>query len=194
MSRGNEPAPQCKWCDAPAARKCGRIRLCRRHARLSQMSATARYRGNLAPSRAELEAMVPSDMRCSSCERTMNWFASDGADTVIVLQHDRAGTVRMICQSCNARHGQMPGDSFYHLPKGKRQCPDCKEIKDLTDFWKDRSGERFGDAFTYCKDCHNRHRREYRALHRETVNAKRRSYYHARKEAGNPIPQRRNNV
>ena len=87
----------------------------------------------------ELEAMfktlVDSGMVCPACGRKMNWRKSEGVSTIVTLQHDRAGDLRLICLGCNSRHQHYPGDSFYDLPEGKKHCPSCGKIKPLAEFY-----------------------------------------------------------
>jgi rRNA maturation endonuclease Nob1 len=83
----------------------------------------------------------------------MNWFASDGRSTVISLQHDRSGDIRLMCHACNTRHAKMPGDLFYEVGPDKHRCPRCERILPLNAFWKDRSGDKWRNRWSYCKDC-----------------------------------------
>jgi hypothetical protein len=53
----------------------------------------------------------------------MNWWLTEGSSTVITLQHDRDGTIRLICKGCNSRHHLHPGDSYYQMPRGHKRCP-----------------------------------------------------------------------
>lgn len=154
---------QCSLCDFPATQFHGRRKLCDRHYRLNNMVYRSRYRNQVTPTLAELELLIPADMRCPTCLRTMNWLAKDGHSTVAAIQHDRGGAVRILCQGCNARHGKMPGDSFYSLPPGMKVCGKCGEIKTLDEFHL-RSSSGFSRRAFRCKPCQaERDRKRYSA-------------------------------
>lgn len=125
----------CPFCGNPATRLVrGNAGYCDQHARFLQMRHGAAVGGKFAPPIFQLEQMVPAGMKCPTCTRQMNWYTRDGWSTVAVLQHDRNGSVRIICQGCNVRHGHMPGDSFFELPKGHKLCRNCEFIKPLNEF------------------------------------------------------------
>lgn len=132
----------CAWCGGESIVKQGRLWLCRRHYRFQQMRVGAKRHGKTVPTYLELENLFSwlKDMKCSHCERAMNWLGREGQATVISLQHDReTGKFRFLCRSCNTRHVFHPGDSFYSFPKDKRRCFMCKEIKPKSHFYIDRS-------------------------------------------------------
>jgi hypothetical protein len=158
--------------------------------RFRQMRTIAKHRGKSVPSMEELEALLPLDMNCPICKRAMNWRSAEGRSTVITLQHDRSGAHRLICHACNTRHAKMAGDSFYALPADHKRCPKCESIKPISEFWKDRSGERWKDTYAYCKSCSAANTRSWRSKNLERAKRYQREYYHARKAAGNPIPRR----
>lgn len=163
------PAFTCKWCDAPAVRKQGRIWLCPKHYRFQQMRVRARRYGKAVPKYSALNGMVAAlgqEFQCPACRRSMNWLGADGQSTVATLQHDRDGTMRLLCRACNTRHGAYPNDEFYALPDGHKRCPRCKRILPLTDFWVDR-GARWQNKKTYCKECSNAYHREWARKQRE---------------------------
>lgn len=164
--------------------------LCKRHTRFSQMRSCARQHGKSVPSLAELEALADSlrGFRCPGCLRKMNWMAIEGQATVVSLQHDRSGYIRLLCRSCNARHASLPGDSFYEIPTGHKFCPDCKRVLKHDSFHADRSG-RWKDRSTYCRECSNARLLEWRRKNREACCERRRAYYHKRIADGNPIPR-----
>ena len=156
--------------------------------RMLQMRWAAKYNGKTVPSIAELEAMIPKDIVCPECKRKMNWFRKEGHSTVITLQHDRDGKHRILCQGCNVRHAFMRRDDFYKFPKDKKRCYVCGTVKPLTEFWTDNS-TRWMNKFGKCKPCGNKKHQEWVARNREVYNARKRAYYHKRKNSGNPIPR-----
>lgn len=140
-------------CASASAGKRGKSYYCAKHLRLIQMNADAKQNGKQAPSFAELESLIPQDMKCSACARTMNWLRTGGMSTQVTLQHDRSGQIRLICFGCNTRHASLPGDLLYEIPKGHRYCPGCHLIKSESSFWQRKSKRR--DVFIpRCKDCH----------------------------------------
>ena len=141
----------CAWCEEPAHIKQGRILLCQVHYRISSMRILAKRDGKVSPSRDEIEAAIPNPLICSCCDREMNWLRSDGASTQITLQHDRRGSIRLICLGCNVRHSVHPSDTFYTIPAGKKRCPDCEMVLPVADFSKDRS--RPIGLKSYCRPC-----------------------------------------
>lgn len=117
----------------------GRIMLCVVHYRMSSMRSRATRDGKSVPTISEIEALVPSPFRCEPCGRDMTWLREQGASIQVSLQHDRSGEVRLICLGCNTRHGAHPGDSFYRMPKGHKQCRSCKQVLPFSSFVVDRS-------------------------------------------------------
>jgi len=179
---------KCSRCNEPSCAKQGHQWLCEKHYRFRQMRGKAQQRGLAVPTYEWLEANVPDGMICCWCKRTMNWLQRDGASTVITLQHDRSGELRLICLACNSRHARFSGDEFYSLPIDKKPCPACKQVLPLSAFCIDRS-KRWQDRKSMCRQCSTDVHREWVRRNREEVNAKRRAYYHKRIREGNPIPR-----
>lgn len=147
---------QCAWCDEPKHVKQGRISLCAMHYRISSMRACARRNGKLVPTRQEIEWFA-LNMSCFGCGKEMHWLAVDGRKDQATLQHDRDGTIRLLCLSCNVRHSHNPDDSFYELPKNHKHCPDCEKVLPYSSFCKDKS--RPVGLKSYCRGCaKNRHK------------------------------------
>lgn len=140
---------------------------CSKHFRFMQMRWHAKRYGKTVPSFEELESLVPIDMRCRHCNQSMNWLQTDGKRTQITLQHDRNGTHRLICFSCNARHAFMPGDLFYALKAGERYCPRCKTVKLESDFNRDNKPQRTVKLATICKVCSKAHCAQWRAKRKQ---------------------------
>ena len=153
----SEDTTPCAHCGAPAIFIMNQW-VCAKHYRFRSMRYSARHSGKKVPSRDWLEANVPEGMVCPCCSRVMNWRIHEGRPTVITLQHNRDGTMAMICQSCNSRHQHMPGDSFYSLPEGMRRCPKCGEIKPR--------GE-FASSMHPCVPCHRKVHQVWRSANRE---------------------------
>jgi hypothetical protein len=103
------------------------------------MRGTSQQRGLPTPTIAQLEAMVPDDMRCVGCGRSMVWSREECRSRVMTLQHDRSGLFRFICQGCNTKHASMPGDTFYGLQVGHKFCAGCNQQKPVAEFATDRS-------------------------------------------------------
>lgn len=141
----------CSWCIRPAHIKQGRIMLCQMHYRISSMRSNAKRHGKAVPSREQIEAMIPSPFECSSCNREMTWVGKFGASQKATLQHDRSGSMRIICLGCNTRHAHHPGDTFYDIPDGKKLCPDCSRVLPISSFCKDKS--RPIGVKSYCREC-----------------------------------------
>jgi hypothetical protein len=157
----------CARCSQPRVR----LSYCEKHLRFRQMRSDSQKRGKAIPTPEQLETLVPIDMRCPICVRPMHWNGVPRSQ-VISIQHDRNGDFRLICFSCNRKHADMPGDSFYDVPKGSRYCYACKAVKPESDFYQSRKTP--GQFYTGCKACNavknaaweraNReHRREYRS-------------------------------
>src|SRR6056297_1825930 len=154
--------------------------------RFRGMRYKAKDDGKYMPSFGELESVVPRDMRCPSCSTEMNWFARDGHKSVMTLQHDRDGSIRMLCLSCNTRHAFCEGDSFYDIPNGHKPCAGCDEIKPLDEFWTDNH-RRWESKQTYCKSCAAERGQEWRKANREKYNRYMREYRDKRKQKGRPV-------
>lgn len=181
---------KCARCLDASVIKQGRQWLCPRHYRFGQMRANAKRYGKLTPSHEWLEENIPADMICRRCSRQMNWRQKDGAATVVCLQHNRDGTMEIICLSCNTRHGQMRGDEFYDLPPDSKRCPGCGQVKLLSAFCTDRAGK-WKSKKSNCRSCSKSAHDAWVKANRIKYNETRRAYYHARKASGNPIPRSR---
>lgn len=144
------PAFPCAWCDSASHIKQGRILLCPMHYRISSMRSRARRDNKYVPKREEIEALAEC-LNCLGCGRLMNWLRSDGASTQVTLQHDRSGTIRLLCLACNTRHAKHPDDSYYDLPKDHKRCPDCETVLPRSAFALDRS--RPIGLKSYCRQC-----------------------------------------
>lgn len=179
---------KCSLCDLPSTIVQGHQHLCDLHYRFGQMRCNARRYGKDVPTREQLAQMIPDNLECPVCDRKMNWRARDGTATVVTLQHDRGGRMRMLCLSCNVRHASFIDDSFYSHDQLKRICPRCRVKKDFSQFSKDRL-RRWKSANTYCRPCRTQMHYEWAQKNKTRENKKRRNYYHQRRKTGNPIPR-----
>lgn len=131
--------------------------LCSRHYRISQMRSEAKKRGKRIPSYDNLEAMIDDlgpEMICIGCDRKMLWFRRSGDPSrTISLQHNRDGTMSLICVSCNTRHHSYPGDSFYDRDKSLRRCGKCEKELPLDNFYPSKGRGHWRDRVSFCKSC-----------------------------------------
>lgn len=149
--------------------------------RIRQMRRDAHRNKKAVPTAEALEKLaelVASDgMKCPACRRAMNWLFKDGRSTVVTLQHDRSGVIRLICKGCNSRHHLHPADTFYDLPEGHKRCPRCEAVKPVDAFYRLATGE----IVSACRECERRsqlaryHRspEAKRAKHQEWLKANR---------------------
>jgi hypothetical protein len=138
------------------------------------MRANAKRHCKKVPSRDELALMVEScNMECVGCGRKMNWLSIDGKSTVASLQHNRDGTMCLLCRACNTRHATFDGDSFYDNKKTHHPCRDCGEVLIKSEFHKDRS--RPLGIKSYCKSCCNKRHQEWSSKNRKSINLKQRN-------------------
>jgi len=148
----------CRTCRQPSVRLVsGEKYFCAIHYRMYHMRVAARKHKKTCPSSADLtklvEAVVANGMVCVGCRRTMLWI-TEGPGTrsnVISLQHDRDGTIRLICLGCNSRHQHFPGDTFYQAPEGHKWCHGCERLLPLSGFWISRKNTT--GVTTLCKTC-----------------------------------------
>lgn len=179
---------QCKRCENQSYIKQGRIWLCKKHYRFQQMRSSAKRNNKTVPSYEKLESLfLQIQFQCPCCKRKTNWLSKEGKDTVISLQHDRSGDFNLVCLSCNARHDDFIGDTFYSRNDNEKICARCKTSKPLSDYYGDQ--KKLNKKKSYCKPCANLYLNEWKAKNRRKQNEWRRRYYHARKESGNPIPR-----
>lgn len=149
---------KCSQCNESGYRFQGRRWLCILHYKIEMMRSSSTATGKYRPSVAELEALFVAlkadGMRCPVCRTELVLIRKDIKaewHKAISIQHDRSGAVRLICQLCNTRHDDFPGDEFYDLPAGHKRCPTCKNIKPFSAFYKLRKD---GDSLqSYCKEC-----------------------------------------
>jgi len=141
---------KCKWCNSIGYKKQGQLYLCKKHYRFQRMRVMEKYNGKEVPSYKYLESL--NYKNCYKCKVKMNWLAKDGRKTMITLQHDRDGTIRFLCMSCNGRHANFKDDkSFYQDNPNKKLCHECGKIKSLKFFHKYIGS--FKKVAVYCKKC-----------------------------------------
>lgn len=108
--------------------------------RISRMIRGAKLGKKRIPTREELSALLlarqADDMKCPACGQTMNWGDTSNRPATVSLQHDRSGTIRLICLRCNVRHQHYPADDFYTAPNDHKHCWGCGRTLALTEFWK----------------------------------------------------------
>ena len=178
----NDGGPACAWCDRSAHIRQGRILLCEVHYRLSSMRSTAKRAGKEAPTVKEMESLIPSPLVCGGCHRPMNWLQSQGASTQATFQHDRDGTLKIVCLSCNTKHACHPGDSFWSVPEGHKRCASCDRVLGAAAFSRDRS--RPCGLKSSCKECSHSQHTQWRTENRDYYNGKQREN-RARRAAAN---------
>lgn len=157
----------CRYCDRPATIHRVHRHACFIHCRIDPMQTCARSRGLYTPTAEELVSLfndlITKGMKCGHCQSVMVW--NGRAANVVTLQHDRNGTIRLLCLSCNSRHYTYPGDEFYNYPLNWAFCPMCKTAKHESNFYRKRNGRRS----SYCKSCkHLIAKREYAAIKERT--------------------------
>ena|SRR6185295_4705760 len=177
---------KCSRCEQLSVIKQGHQWLCPKHYRFGQMRANAKRNGKLVPSHEWLESSVPAKMICVHCRRKMNWRSRDGHSTTICLQHNRDGSLALICIACNTRHGTRSRDDFYKIPRSHKWCPDCKKSLPLSSFCTDNSG-RWKNKKSICRKCSTKRHAKWVSKNRAALNEKRRKYYHRRIAEGRPI-------
>lgn len=137
------------------------------------MRIEAKREGKSVPSTRDIEQLASGGMFCYACGDEMFWHISMspcGRKKVASLQHDRSGTVRLLCVGCNSRHQHMPGDSFYSLEPGYKWCRRCKRVLLLSKFSVYGSDSRHsGQVYSYCKSCNRERSKKYRKNHLEKV-------------------------
>lgn len=144
----------CSKCFRPGYRFRGERWLCVIHHRFDCIKTSAKSSGKTVPTNEQLKELanelIQNNMKCEPCGAKMQWVKESGGLNTVSLQHDRSGRFRFICLKCNSRHDDLPGDTFYDLPKGHWRCPHCKEIKPLTDFYTNSADKIHGGC---CKSC-----------------------------------------
>lgn len=162
---------QCSVCKEPATIFSKQTNLCVIHYRMRQMRYDAQASGKVIPTDSAIQALfdsaAASGMKCSVCSVKMNWLKRDGVKTIATLQHDRDGTFRLLCLSCNVKHQFWPEDSFYTREPGHKRCTRCEATLPL-----DKFRVRDGYPNSTCRKCDSQMAtirvRELRAKRRAT--------------------------
>lgn len=170
----------CAHCKEPGNYRNGRQLFCAIHYRMKDMRTKAKVYGKTVPSREQIkilfDILVKNGMRCPGCQCLMHWTVRLGPlRSVVSLQHDRSGQIKLICQSCNTRHHHVKGDLFYEIPKGSKYCCGCNQILTL---------ESFSSSSTSLLAVRSRCRKCSYELKKKWVNANRKrasDYEHARR-------------
>jgi hypothetical protein len=149
-----------RTCDLDAFKRRTNAVYCARHYRFAQMRSDSVKRGKAVPSFEQLEALAESasasgQLTCPSCSRAMVWLSTMGdRSSVVSLQHDHSGEMRLICMSCNARHHYLPNDAWYAVPDGSKACSKCGAIKPFDSFQRDKS--KVTGRIAQCRECRSR--------------------------------------
>lgn len=182
---------------------CGEVRVdygvktrCIMHERIRQMIKAAKEAHKYTPSMQELEDLFwgAKNMMCKHCGKKMKMRAGkDGRrGCVITLQHNKDGSLDLICQSCNTKEGHTKHDKAFSMPKGKYVCSQCCDMKDIHMFAKCATNHKGHSSV--CKQCvkiyyrNNQEtiraqKKEYNRANRTTINAKARARRAAKKVA-----------
>lgn len=171
-----KPQTICYRCGEPSARYRSGQWLCPRHYRFLSMRESAKRRKVMIPSDEQLQSILDAaGLECPVCQRPMNWLRENRTQTVVTLQHDRDGTMRFLCMSCNCRHFAYEGDSFYEVGPDQKRCNHCGAVKPLAEFCTDNGG-RWANKHNVCKPCAAKAHQEYIAKNRAAYNAYMRDY------------------
>ena len=175
------PAKRCSKCVRPAYMRQGHQWLCAMHYRFGQMRANAKRNGKEVPTHDQLNDLMEATngSRCFGCHKIMNWLSGTNQSLVISLQHDRDGTLRLLCRGCNTRHAIHPGDTYYAVPTNGKWCPDCDLVLTRDQFCRDRS--RPIGLKSYCKACSKKKHDLWRKKNRTHYNAYQRKQRATRK-------------
>jgi uncharacterized protein with PIN domain len=178
----NYPAGFCSKCGSVSGyRTDSGTDYCIKHRRFMQMKTFAKSVGKTVPSYDELESLLPADMKCPVCGRSMTWLASEGKPMQVSLQHDRDGTHRLICLGCNSRHAALPGDLLYSLKEGEKYCQSCKVVKKATEFHKSNARTLRVKLGSRCKECNRAQHADWVRRNRDRVNEYQRRYREERR-------------
>jgi hypothetical protein len=130
------------------------------------MRKEAKKHSKAVPAYSQLEAWAQeTGMACPACGVQMCWTTRDGSSRrLVTLQHNRDGSMQLLCRSCNGRHAKYEGDSFYTMDHTKKRCGLCREEKPLEEFYRRR--ERVNGRVHKCIPCNNEIRRRARAERR----------------------------
>ncbi len=165
------PDRRCSRCSLPGHVRQGHQWLCPKHYRFGQMRVTAKRHGKQVPTHEQLEDLLreTDGMKCFGCGKIMNWLASSNQFLVVSLQHDRDGTLRLLCRGCNTRHAVHPADTYYTLPNNAKWCSGCDLVLTRDSFYRDRS--RPLGLKSSCKACSQKTHAAWRKRNRTHCNA-----------------------
>ncbi len=172
---------KCYICGDNAISLHGRKNVCEKHKRFLQMQHTAKNDKKYVPSLYEIENLVPKNMLCQDCGDLMHWIDNSNRSKGAVLQHYRDGSLGVICNSCNVKHGLMPGDSYRDVPVGHKLCRSCKTIKPLEMFGK-RSANPDDYPKSSCKECCTQKNKAWRESNIERYKALNKKHNDRRKK------------
>ncbi len=166
-------ARKCRRCELDAC-SLERGTLCPKHHRFAKMRKHSKEGGKTVPSLEELEVLAAAlvEMKCPVCSRVMSWIASGSWPTKVTIQHDRDGTIRLLCHACNCRHHHFADDSFYALGPDRKRCRLCGMIGPLESFASAYGASGWGGKISLCKDCERK--RSAALLLRRSARIKRR--------------------
>lgn len=126
---------------------------CTVHHRMMRMRHAASSTGKFVPTMEWMIENWPDPLVCPVCKVEMALLVGDDRRRVISLQHDKSGTVRFLCVSCNMRHSATTQDekSFYNQEDGKLWCNTCKQLLPPEKFYRN-SNSSTGRHYK-CRSC-----------------------------------------
>lgn len=129
-----------------------------------------------------IKLLESSNMLCHGCGQQMVWFAKENTRRVMSLQHNKDGTLELICRSCNTRHSFCPEDSYYTCDPNLQFCRRCKQWKPLVNFGHKTS--KINKRESYCYQCNSDYANAWNKLHREAINTRRRELREIKNDRG----------
>lgn len=159
MSEPTELQKACEVCGGEVYKSRNQVPLCVKHYRVLAWIKDSKHRGVTVPNWFQMEKIIPADMKCPVCRKTMTWTRIEGTSHIITIQHDRDGAIGILCFTCNIRHRGHSGDNFYEHCGSVKKCPRCKTVRPFEEFSEHPTtldGRR-----GYCKSCQKIKNNEY---------------------------------
>lgn len=134
-----------------------RQRYCSFHKKVLNSIICAKRRGKSVLPFSEIESLFLNTKNCRGCGVSLDPFlrivkGSPRANAP-TLQHDRNGSLSVLCLSCNISEGKSKiGEMFLDLV-GEKSCPVCEMVLSHDSFYVFKSGENVGKLYPICKAC-----------------------------------------
>ena len=155
-----------KNCFEKAKYICGGAKYCTKHKRFRKMVNWANIFYQPQIGIQDLDELFDkcfpdkNNVGYPKCGIKLEWEFGKYNPKIITLQHWENGKLEFLCHYCNSVHGASNNKFILDIPKNKKWCPQCQQIKSRDQFYKNKSNSIGINCI--CKVCQNYNTKIYK--------------------------------